>query len=168
MKSKKSNIRTDSDDDSPKKKTVFDHVNHIRQIQSPDYYLDLSDEDKKSFNHFMIVRALSMDESIVEDMAQLYQYFDKIPSPQFYKLLIAIVPKNRQYHPWIKSKVMRHNKELLGYVAKKFKIATYQANEYVNILLRNENGQAELVSICKFFGLEDKEIEGLFTERKYD
>lgn len=155
--------------DKPKKnKTLFDHVNHIRQVQHPQYYISLSPEDKKSFNHFMIIRALSMDSSIVEDMAALYQYFDKIPSEQFYKLLISLVPKSRQYHPWIKSRKLKHKKELLNYVSKRFEVPTYQANEYVNILLKTEEGQTELVNICKSFGLDDKQIEEVFSETSYN
>jgi hypothetical protein len=154
--------------DSPKKKSLFDHVKHIRQIQAPDYYLSLSSEEKKSFNHFMIIRALSMDDSIVEDMAQLYQFFDKIPSAQFYQLLIALVPKSNRFYPWIKSKKMKHKKDLLKYVAERFEISIYQANDYVNILLRSEEGQAELIDICKSFGIDDKQIEELFEEKKVD
>lgn len=154
-----------STNDSPKKRSLFDHVKHIRQVQDPDYYLSLSPEEKKTFNHFMIVRALSMDESIVEDMAQLYQVFDKIPSPQFYQLLIALVPKSNRFYPWIKSKKMKHKKDLLKYVSQRFKVSTHQANEYVNILLRSDEGQAELIDICKSFGLDDKQVEDLFEEK---
>lgn len=156
------------ENEGPKKRTLFDHVKAIRQVQDPSYYINLSEEDIKSFNHYMILRALSMDASIVEDMAQLYQILDKIPSPQFYQLLIALVPKSNQFYPWVKSKVMKHNKMLLDFVAKRFRVSKYQANEYVNILLRSEEGQAELVNICKSFGLEDKEVEELFEEKKHE
>ena len=164
-------IKKKSDTSSPtelKKRTLFDHVKHIRQVQDPDYYINLSEDDRKSFNHFMILRALSMDEDLVEDMAQLYQIFDKIPSPQFYRLLIELVPRSNKFSPWIKSKVMKHNKILLGYVAKRFQISQYQATDYINLLLRTETGQGELVSICKAFGLEDSEIEDILVEPKYD
>jgi hypothetical protein len=150
----------------PKKKTLFDHVKAIRQIQDPNYYNNLSEDDRKTFNHFMIIRALSMDESIVEDMAQLYQFFDKIPSAQFYQLLISLVPKNTRFYSWVKSRVMKHNKSLLKLVAQRFKVSTHQANEYINLLLRTEYGQEELVSICKSFGLSDKEVETLFEKNK--
>lgn len=163
MSKKKSNESSTSD--GPKKRSLFDHVKHIRQVQAPNYYLSLSPEEKKTFNHFMIVRALSMDESIVEDMAQLYQIFDKIPSPQFYQLLIALVPKSNRFYPWIKSKKMKHKKDLLKYVSQRFKVSTHQANEYVNILLRSDEGQAELIDICKSFGLDDKQVEDLFEEK---
>jgi hypothetical protein len=152
-------------DNSPKRRSLFDHVKHIRQVQDPDYYTNLSEDDRKSFNHFMIIRALSMDAEILETMAQLYQIFDKIPSPQFYQLLIGLVPKSMRFYPWVKSKKMRHNKDLLVLVGKRFQVPSYQANDYVNLLLRTEDGQAELVSICKAFGLEDKEVEKLFEEK---
>ena len=152
--------------DGPKKKSLFDHVKAIRQVQDPNYYTNLSEDDRKSFNHFMIIRALSMDESIVEDMAQLYQIFDKIPSPQFYQLLIALVPRSNRFYPWVKSKVIKHDKQLLEYVSKRFKVPKYQANDYVSILLKNEKGQVELISILKSFGLDDKEIEKMFEEKK--
>jgi hypothetical protein len=61
---------------------------------------------------------------------------------------------------------MKHDKILLDLVARRFKISKYQSNDYVNILLRSEAGQIELVNICKFFGLDDKEIEELFEEKK--
>ena len=162
--SKKKSIET-VQNNGPKKRSLFDHVKHIRQIQDPNYYLSLSQDEKKTFNHFMIIRALSMDESIVEDMAQLYQLFDKIPSPQFYQLLIALVPKSNRFYPWIKSKKMKHKKDLLQYVSQRFKVSTHQANEYVNILLRTDEGQAELIDICKSFGLDDKQVEELFEEK---
>lgn len=165
MSSKTPKKKSSPATEGPKRRSLFDHVKAIRQIQDPDYYKNLSEDDQKTFNHFMIIRALSMDDSIVEDMAQLYQIFDKIPSPQFYQLLIAIIPKSNRFFPWVKSRSMKHNKALLGYVAKRFTVPKYQANEYVNLLLRNPEGQAELVSICKCFGLEDKEVEKLFEEK---
>ena len=159
------------DQDQPTKiklKSVFDHVKEIRQVQNPDYYINLSDGDKKSFNHFMILRALSMDAAIIENMADLYSVHDKIPSPQFYKLLIAIVPKSTRYYPWIKSKRMKHNKNMLTYIADRFKIPTYQANDYINLYLRTEIGQVELISILQSYGLSEPEINVLFEEEKYE
>ena len=152
----------------PKRKSLFDHIKAIRQVKDPNYYVNLSEDDRKSFNHFMIVRALSMDATIVEEMAQLYQIFDKVPSPQFYQLLVALVPKDFRFYPWIKSKHMKHKKELLTLVANRFGVSKYEANEYVTLLLRSETGQAELVNICRAFGNSEKEIEELFDDKKDD
>lgn len=152
----------------PKRKSLFDHVNAIRRDKNPSYYNNLSEDDRKSFNHFMIVRALSMDAAIVEEMAQLYQLFDKIPSPQFYQLLVALVPQDFRFYKWIKSKKMKHKKELLQIVAKRFGVSQFEANDYVNLLLRTEDGQGELVSVCRAFGMNETEIEEVFDDKAKD
>lgn len=107
-----------------------------------------------------------MDAVIVEEMAQLYQLFDKIPSPQFYQLLVALVPQDFRFYKWIKSKKMVHKKELLKIVADRFGISQFEANDCINLLLRTEDGQGELVSICRAFGLSDSEIENIFDDKK--
>jgi len=161
-------MKKKSDFSGPKKRSLFDHVKHIRQVQSPSYYIELSDDERKSFNHFMILRALSMDADIVEEMAQLYQVVDKIPSAQFYKLLIAMVPKSDKFYPWVKSKKLKHNKKILEIVSGRFQIPSYQANEYVNILLRSEAGSAELEMILKSTGLSDKEANELLEDKNHE
>ena len=116
----------------------------------------------------MIVRALSMDAAIVEEMAQLYQLFDKIPSPQFYQLLIALVPQDFRFYKWIKSRKMKHKTELLQIVAKRFGVSQFEANDYINLLLRTDDGQGELVSICRSFGMSETEIEEVFDNKAKD
>jgi hypothetical protein len=116
----------------------------------------------------MILRALSMDAAIVEDIAQLYQVFDKVPSPQFYQLLIALVPNDFRFYPWIKTKKMQHDKTLLELVANRFQVSKFEANDYVNLLLRSESGQAELTNICRAFGLSEQELETIFEDKKDD
>lgn len=148
-----------------RRKSLFDHVKHIKQVQDPNYYNNLSEDDRKTFSHFMILRALSMDEDLVELMASLYQFFDKIPSPQFYTLLIALVPKSYKFCPWIKTRKFKHSKGLLEVVGARMKVPKYQANDYVNILLGTEEGQQELVNICQAMGLDEKEMNELFEAK---
>ena len=149
-----------------RKLNLFDHVKHIRGVQDPEYYKNLSDENKKTFNHFMILRALSMDNEIVQEMAFLYRYFHLIPSERFYQLLISLVPKNMRWVPWIKTKVIKHSPELLTIVSNHYDISKRQANEYINVLISNEDGIEKLVDLCKLMGISDKEIESLFDEKK--
>lgn len=147
------------------KLSLFDHVKHIRSVQDPEYYNKLSEENRKSFNHFMLLRALSMDDEIVGEMAFLYRYFDKIPSPQFYQLLIALTPKGNHWVPWVKTKVIKHSQDLLNLVAKTYQISKRQANEYVNVLVANEEGLEKLVELCTAMGLSDSEVEQLFDKK---
>lgn len=62
---------------------LFDHVKHVRSVQNPNYYKNLSELDRKTFNPFMILKALSMNPVLLDDISTLFRYFDKIPHPQF-------------------------------------------------------------------------------------
>jgi len=114
----------------------------------------------------MILRALAMDDEIVREMAFLYRYFDKIPSPQFYQLLINLVPKNFRWVPWIKTKVIKHSPDLLSLVAKTYSVSKRQANEYVNVLIASDEGLGRLTELCSAMGLNDKEVENLFDKKE--
>jgi hypothetical protein len=148
----------------PKERGLFDHVKHIRTIKSADYYDLLSDNEKKSFNHFMILKALSMDSSMVEICSELYKLFDKIPSKQFYKLLIDVTPKSSRFFPWIKKKHIWHSQALLDIISKHFEVSNRQSNEFVNILIQNDSGINRLIEICKLYGIDDKEIEKMIMK----
>ena len=106
-----------------------------------------------------------MDSNVLQEMAFLYRFFDKIPSPQFYTLLCALIPKQNRWVPWIKTKVIKHSNDLLTTVANHFKVSKRQANEYVNILVKTNDGLEQLVDLCQREGLNDKEIEKLFEKK---
>jgi hypothetical protein len=166
MKKKSKKPQEDSNDvqnESVKPIGLFDHVKHIREVQNVDYYKNLSESDRKSFNHFMILRALSMNPTLVDDISKIFQYFDSIPSEQLYKVLISLIPSDRRFYPWVKSKREKMNSQLLELIAKKYEISTDRANEYILMLMNMEGGVEELVKICQGYGLNDKEVERIFS-----
>lgn len=138
---------------------LFDHIKHIRSIQDPDYFKNLENIDKKSFNHFMILKALSMNPAILDEVSTIFKYFDKIPSPQFYQLLIGLIPSDKKFYPWIKAKKLPYSNELLELVARYFEISKKEAGEYATMLCSSERGRKELEQLCRDFGLTDKEVE---------
>ncbi len=145
---------------------LFDHVKQITQVQNSDYFKNLSDEDKKSFNHFMILRAISMNPSRLEDVSLLFRYFSIIPSPQLYTLLISLFPSDRRYYPWIKSKKKnKASQQLLEYVMTKFECGPKDAQEYVELYNRTPEGKTELFDICRGFGLTEKEVDKLMESK---
>ena len=144
---------------TPKNRGLFDHVKHIREIQDPNYFDSLNDEERKSFNKFMLLRALSMDSSVVEDVSYVSKYFSVIPEKQFYQLLIAVIPKSRKFSPWIKSKKSKINEDLLDVLTKHYEIGKAEIEDYCEILFKDETGISSIVDICKLYGKTDKEIE---------
>lgn len=162
--------------DLPKKKRVrdkvkslglFDHVKHIREIRDPNYFLNLSEQERRSFNHFTILKALSMNPDLLETISTLYQYFDIIPSAQFYTLLISIIPQDSTYYPWIKPK-NRYKEGLIDLISKRFEVSSQQSEEYVKLLSLTDEGINSLVHICQGFGKTDNEIEQLLSKDNDD
>ena len=141
---------------------LFDHVKHIRTVQKPDYYTNLTEPDRKSFNHFMILQALSMDPQLLDTISTLYRYFDVVPSPQFYQLLIAFIPKDSTFYPWISSK-KKYKTELLELMSRRFEVSLQHAEEYVDLLSLTDEGVNSLVYICQGFGKTDNEIQDLLS-----
>lgn len=157
MKSKKKDTET-----KPKSKGLFDHINHIREVKDPNYYINLSDEEKKSFNKFMILRILSMDVNLIEEMSILSKYFQLIPEEQFYKVLIDVVPRGRKFCKYIKKTSGGINQTILDCICVKFKVGEKDAVDYFNILTSHDDGIKELVSLIEGFGYSEKDIEKLF------
>lgn len=114
----------------------------------------------------MILRGLSMNPDLLDDISVLYRYFDKIPSKQFYLLLISLIPPEhpKAFHPWIKAKKRhKHSDGLIDLVSRKFEISPQESIDYANILSQTEAGKKELFAICQGFGLTDKEVETLMS-----
>ncbi len=138
---------------------LFDHVKHIRSIQNSDYFKSLTELDVKSFNHFMILKALSMNPALLEDISTLFRYFDKIPSPQFYQLLIGLIPPDKRFYPWVKAKKVPFNVKLIELISMYFEISQKEAAEYATLLFSTDKGKKELENLCRAYGLTDKEVE---------
>ena len=149
---------------------LFDHVKHIRGVQDPNYYKNLSELDRKSFdsNHFMILKALSMNPAIVGDIADIFRFLGKIPSAQFYQLLIGgIVPKDKRFYPWIKGKKSPLGKKLIELVAQYYEISEKEATEYAT-LLSAIGHKHELKRLCEDFGLNAKEVKDVMEGKNDD
>lgn len=147
-----------------KGKTLFDHINQIRNVKSPDYYDKLTDTDKKSFNHYMICRFLSMDPSCIYEASYLSKVFDKMDSKSFYKVCCAIIPCSR-YTPYIKSSCKKVNAELVGHIVSRFQVGSHEAADYYRVLINLPNGIETLTEICRGYGKTDKEIDKILNDK---
>ena len=150
-------------DEKNKSRGLFDHINHIREVKSIDYYQSLTDSEKNTFNKYMLLRVLSMDSDIIEEMAFISKYFQNIPNDQFYKLLIEIVPKGRRFSKYIKKSTDNINETILTCICDKFKIGQKDAIDYYSIFMTDEKGTKDLVSLIECFGYTEKEIEKMFS-----
>ena len=150
-------------EEKSKTRGLFDHVKHIREVKNPDYYKSLNDEEKKTFNKYMLLRVLSMDSDIIEEMAFVSKYFQSIPNDQFYKLLVEIVPKGRRFSKYIKKSTDNVNETILTCICDRFKIGQKDAIDYYNVFMSDENGIKDLIGLIECFGYTEKEIEKMFS-----
>jgi hypothetical protein len=144
---------------APKAKGLFDHIAQIREKQDPNYFHTLTDADKKTWSNYMICRFLSMQSELVEVINDLQVYQDKLTPEQFYKLCVAVVPKSRGFHPYIKAKSDKYNKDLVLMLSRHYQESERNAIEYLELLSREE-----LVSIVSLYGYNKKQIENLLKK----
>jgi hypothetical protein len=105
-----------------------------------------------------------MNPSLLADIADLFKYFDKIPSPQFYKLLIGLIPADRNFYPWVKQSKSVVSDTVVELIAKYFEIPKLEAKDYALLLLARKDGIKELENFCRDFGFNDKEVDAAMKE----
>lgn len=146
----------------PKKKTLFDHINHIREKKTENYFDTLTDEDKKTFVNYMVNRFLSMDINLIEVIDQLQKHAVGLKPKDYYRVLREVVPQGRAFHKYIKSaKEEKNNSELVSLVSEHFEVSKQHADEYIDLFKSSSDGQAELEELCVKYGKEPKEIKKL-------
>lgn len=148
-----------------KNKGLFDHVKHIRQIQNPNYFDELNETEQKSFNKYMILRVLSMDSNIIEEISYISKYMEVLPEKQLYKLLIKCVPKDYKFYPYIKKSTKDPNNTLIDCICDKFKIGKKDAIDYYKLMISSESGINEMISLVEAYGFSEKEIEEIFEAK---
>ena len=140
-----------------KRKSLFDHIKHITDVQSPNYWDDISDEDKKSWSNYMVNRFLSMKMDWVELVNEVQKY--QLKPKELYKVYIDILPKKKQWLKYIKGdKSMKYPKWVYEIVAKYLEISLREAAAAVEVYEMSHGGQAELIDILIKYGRTEQEI----------
>ena len=143
-----------------KKKSLFDHIKQITAVQSPNYWEEISDEDKKSWSNYMTHRFLSMKVEWVELVNELQKY--NLKPKELYKLYTTILPKGKQWLKYIKGRnQMEHPNWLINIVANHEQFSKREAYDMIEMLYLTEGGMLELGEICQIWVVDPKKIEEL-------
>ena len=141
-----------------KKKSLFDHINQITSVQNPDYWDEISDEDKKSWSNYMTHRFLSMKMEWVELVNELQKY--NLKPQELYKLYTNILPKGKQWLKYTKGRNdMSHPNWLINVVVNHEQISKKEAIEYIDMLMLTEGGMLELGELSRKWGVEETKIK---------
>ena len=132
---------------------IFDWLNQITYDKQP--WNSFTEEDKKSFEPYMIHRFLSMNPEYIEfvNLVQTFPYTDK---EKIYNIYLYMIPKKKMFLKYIKSSSKKRQEKLLGYVASYYECSLGEANEYIDIL--RENGVKDILNKM---GVDEKEQKKL-------
>ena len=134
-----------------KKKSLFDHIKQITDVQNPNYWNDISDDDKKSWSNYMVNRFLSMKMDWVEIVNEIQRY--PLQPKELYKVYTDILPKKRQWLKYVKGdKKMKYPNWVYEIVSKHLQCSLREAKEAVETYEMSYGGQAELVDILVKYG----------------
>ena len=132
---------------------IFDWLKQITyEKQSWDSF---TEEDKTSFNPYMVHRFLSMNPEYIE-FVNLIQNIPYTEKEKIYKLYLYMIPKKNMFLKYIKSTRAKTREELLQHLASYYECSLREADEYYH-MLHNDT----IKGILKKQGIEDKEIKKL-------
>ena len=132
---------------------IFDWLNQITYDKQP--WNSFTEEDKKSFEPYMIHRFLSMNPDYIE-FVNLVQVFPVTDKEKIYNIYLYMIPKKKMFLKYIKSSAKKRQEKLLGYVASYYECSLGEANEYIDIL--RENGVKDILNKM---GVDEKEQKKL-------
>ena len=113
----------------------FEHVKNLHSKKRR--WEDFNDEEKKSFNVFIINKTLSFNPNYLNivNMVQNYTGLNQILSQkEVFNLYFNLLPTQFRFYKWIKGTKTKKDKEKAEYLAMHFKVSTREAYDYLKIL----------------------------------
>ena len=113
----------------------FDHLKNLHTKKR--CWDDFNDEEKKSFNVFIINKALSMNPNYlgIVNMVQNFTGLNQILSQkEVFNLYFNLLPTKFRFYKWIKGEKTKKEKEKAEYLATHFKVSIREAYDYLKIL----------------------------------
>ena len=113
----------------------FDHIKNLHTKKRR--WEDFNDEEKKSFNVFIINKALSMNPNYLNivNMVQNFTGLNQILSPkEVFNLYLNLLPNKFKFYKWIKGEKTKKEKEKAEYLAMHFEVSIREAYDYLKIL----------------------------------
>jgi len=139
--------------------TPFDFLKLIHNKKTN--WEDLTEEEQKAWNTFIINRALSFTSDYLDIINKIQPYTAGQLNPaQIFKYYQSMLPSNFRFQKWIKGdKASKHNKELIEIISIYLECSKQQAEDYLNILEKKE-----IKALLKHLGIQDNEAKKLMKK----
>ena len=114
----------------------FDHIKNLHTKQRT--WDDFNDEEKKSFNIYIINKALSMNPNYLDIVNMVQRYTNNMLNPkEVFNLYYNLLPNKFRFYKWIKG-TKDKNKEKYQILAQHFKCSSREAKDYMELLDKKE------------------------------
>jgi hypothetical protein len=140
---------------------LWDHLKAIKEIQDPNYFQKLNDDDKKTWDSWMILRALSYTEDYLLVANELNRFYNLSPE-HLYLVLIDCLPKQRTFDKFLKgANENKYEKWLVSLLCDHFELSKLEIIQYLNLFYCCEQGKQDLLELCRKYGIAEKELKTL-------
>jgi len=122
---------------------------------------DLNEEEQKSWNTFIINRALSFNPNYLNIVNNIQPYTGgQLTSTEIFKYYQDMLPTNFRFQKWIKGKKeKKYNPQLLALLSGYFECSCKQAEDYLNVMKKKD-----LKFLLNTIGLQEGEIKKLIKK----
>ena len=119
---------------------------------------DLNEDEQKTYNKFIINRALGFNNNMLDIVNRLQGY--DVTSKESFKYYQSMTGNKFKFNKWIKGdKSKTYKPELLALVSGYFECSCKQAEDYLNVL-----GKKDTKILLKHIGLQENEIKNLLKK----
>ena len=110
----------------------FDHIKNLHTKKRT--WDNFNDEEKKSFNIYIINKALSMNPSYLNIVNMVQKYTNNMLEPkEVFNLYYDLLPNKFRFYKWIKG-TKDKNKEKYQILAEHFKCSSREIKDYIKLL----------------------------------
>lgn len=143
-----------------KQKTLFDHIKQLTSQSDTQYFKNLSEEDKKTYNVYMINRFLSMNMDWIEIVNEIQQYSQQLKQDGIHRIYDEIIPKTKIYLKYVKPNTeKKYNKQVIEILKKYYELGSGQVEEYYDIFLKSPETIQKLLDIVKLYGVQEEDFK---------
>jgi len=132
--------------------TIFDWLNEISYSKRP--WSLFNNEDRESFNPYMINRFISMKENYIDFVNAIQKY--SINKESLYNYYCQLIPKRKTFFRYIKPKKSTLNSNLITILAKYFELSEREIRDSYYLV-----GKDYSQNILQNIGIDDKQIKKL-------
>ena len=110
--------------------TLFEHLDNITYHKK--YWKNLTTEDRKTANIYMLSRFISMHFPYIEIINEIQTL--GLPPNMVYDLYVGVLPKQKQFFKYIKKSIKEGKEDSIDIIAKVFEVSKTEAKDYLNLL----------------------------------